>query len=299
MFPIPSRIAIRRRRVRKRRITPGTHPCHRRNELCRGLIMRIAGRTGESDESPASAAAFFQSVPNFRSPGGRDDALLFRRRFDGARAGVLRRRRLRRTRGRSGRAQPRGRQPGGPRQPRHRHSPRLRRIDGRRLAEGQRPRHAGRRRRGDSAARRQSRLRSGGGARGDDARHRPGPRPRRGGGGAAHEPPSGAHRRLGGTVRRSGAGVDPLREFGRLPAERRAVRGRGRALYDQPLLHRGPGGRRASAARPRLRHQRCGDGQGAGRARLRRGGERGRAGGFPGPADARPGGHVCGPPAAP
>ena len=37
MFPIPSRIVIRRRRVRKRRKTPGTHPCHRRNELCRGL----------------------------------------------------------------------------------------------------------------------------------------------------------------------------------------------------------------------------------------------------------------------
>ena len=38
MFPIPSRIVIRRRRVRKRRKAPGTRSCRRRNELCRGLF---------------------------------------------------------------------------------------------------------------------------------------------------------------------------------------------------------------------------------------------------------------------
>ncbi len=43
MFPIPSRIVIRRRRVRKRRKTPGTRSCHRRNELCRGLEVLSAG----------------------------------------------------------------------------------------------------------------------------------------------------------------------------------------------------------------------------------------------------------------
>ena len=52
-FPIPSRIVVLRRRVRKRRRTPGTRSCHRRNELCRGL-RAIIPRHSRASGNPAA-----------------------------------------------------------------------------------------------------------------------------------------------------------------------------------------------------------------------------------------------------